>query len=100
MKPFLFFIFGWPGVLLAMLTYGLALASRRAAVAYAAAALSAPFLLYASGYPRIHVMGLAVLAANIAAAVLIARRRAGLAALLLVPYVALTSWIASLVLSQ
>jgi len=58
MKPFLFFIFGWPGVLLAMLTYGLALASRRAAVAYAAAALSAPFLLYASGYPRIHVMGL------------------------------------------
>lgn len=99
MRSVLIALVGWPGVLFSLSVMAAAFLANSYRLTIVGALLSAPFLLYVSGYPRIGVLGVLVLACNLLAAWLLKRERPWLAVLFIAPYIGLATWIAYLVVA-
>ncbi len=93
-------VFGWPAILLALALSVVGIAKRMPILLGAAVIIAAPFSLYLVGSPRIGWLGLGIPVLLVAAGAAVHYRRPQIAWTLLVPVVALVSWVASLVLRE
>lgn len=87
-------LFGFEGafVAIAVMVLGLVV-TKSYRLTFLGAILSSPFLLYTSGYPAVHGLGLLVLVCNACAAIALSYDRRWLGVLLTVPFLAYVNWI-------
>src|SRR5262245_66272728 len=69
------FLSGWEGPAIALALFAVSFARQSTGFGLAGATLSAPFCVFASGYPILGVLGWAALIGNIVAACLMCHRR-------------------------
>lgn len=93
-------VFGWPAILLAIVLSVLGIIKRRQALLIASAIVATPFSFYLGGSPRIAWMGLMIPVLLIGAGIAVRFQKVRMAWLLLVPVLAVVSWVAALVLSE
>lgn len=93
-------LFGWPVILLAILVPVTGILLNRPIWVVLGAFLAMPFSFYLGGTPRFRIAALFLPLLHLAAAYALQRRQRWLAALLLLPYIALAAWLAWTVLNQ
>ena len=93
-------VFGWPFVGVAVVLFGLGLLRRQFSFVLLGSFFAAPFCLYLSATPRFWFVAPIVLLSSIAAAWALARGRSTTAALLVIPFVGLASFVAWAVVTQ
>ena len=93
-------VFGWPFVGVAVVLFGLGLLRRRVSFVLLGSFFAAPFCLYLSATPRFWFVSPIVFLSSIAAAWALARDWPTIAALLVVPFVGLASFLAWAVVTQ
>lgn len=93
-------VFGWPAVIAALAAYAAAIIMNRPWPAFLGAVIATPFCLYVSATPRFGGLGLVVLGLNFLSVWASRRHQPIIAAVLLVPFVALAGTIARAVLTQ
>jgi hypothetical protein len=93
-------IFGWPTILVALGSFGVAFGRQRSALGFVGVIAATPFLWYASHAPRGEWFSPALFMTLGAAAVLIRRGRRGWAAVCLAPFVAFVLMLAATVAAQ
>ena len=86
---------GWSGVILALLSFSVALKYRSTALGLLAAVLSAPFCRFVNGYPIVGAFSWAALAGNFIAACVL-RRRPDVAFAALTPFAIICVFLAVL----
>jgi hypothetical protein len=72
-------VFGWPAVVVALVTFLVAVRLRQPALAILATVVSAPFCLFVSGYPLVGWWGVVVLFSNLLGALAVRRGLGGYA---------------------
>jgi hypothetical protein len=87
-------LFGWPFMILAILVMITGIVLKKAAWILVGALLSIPFSLYLAATPRFRLVGIILPLFNLAAAYVVRRNRRWLAALLIVPFIAVALWLA------
>jgi len=87
----------WPSVIAALAMFIVAVAINSRALGMAAAAVSAPFCLWVSGYPVVRGLGYVALAANVAGIVALSRGQRFAAAMLWAPFAMLAGGLALLI---
>ena len=93
-------LFSWPAIILSILILITGLLLERAVWVLAGAILTIPFALYLSATPRFRFVGIVLPLVLLAAAYAVQRGRRLLAWLFLLPYIAVTVWLAWSVLNQ
>ena len=86
-------VFGWPSVVASIAVYAAAFLARRPWLAVVGAALSAPFCLFVSGYPKVGLLGLTALVSNCGAAWALSRRQRRVAGILLLPFLLVAAFV-------
>src|SRR5262245_18323532 len=92
-------VFGCPTVVIAVVTFLVAVQRRTPGWALIATVVSAPFCLFVSGYPLVGSLGVGVLGSNLLGALTL-RRLGPYAMVFWVPFVMLAAWLAARVLGQ
>ena len=93
-------ILGWPAVIASLACASLALLFRRPALMALGAVLATPFSLYASVLVGIPIAGPISACLYLGGAGALMLRRPRIALLLLVPFLAIAGWLATLVLNH
>jgi hypothetical protein len=93
-------VFGWPAVVASVVLTSCGIALRRPALALAGAIVAVPFMLYLFASPGARWIAPPVALAHFATPFALRRSGRGLAALLLLPFVLLAAYIATLVVRQ
>ena len=93
-------VFGWPFIGVAVVLFGVGLLRRHSSFVLLGSFFAAPSCLYLTGTPRFWYIGLSVWLSKITAAWALARGWTTTAALLVIPFVGLASFLAWLVMTQ
>ncbi len=93
-------VFGWPAIIVAVGTFGVAFARDRSTLGFAGLAAATPFLLYASAAPGGVWLSPAVFVSLGAAAVLLRRGRRGWAMACCAPFAGIVLVLAAAVATQ
>ena len=93
-------VFGWPFVGVAVVLFGTGILRRQFSFMLLGSFFAAPFCLYLTATPRFWFVAPIALLSSIAAAWSIVRGRPAIAALLVVPFVGLASYVGWAVMMQ